>query len=127
MPAPETLHSVPANDGYPIQVFAWAPPGPARALVQIAHGMGEHPRRYRELAEALTQVGCTVYANDHRGHGEEAALRNAKGDLGPRGFTGLVADMMTVSEFAKAQHPGLPLILLGHSMGSFASQLYLLD
>ncbi|MBC7957951.1 MAG: alpha/beta fold hydrolase, partial [Cytophagales bacterium] len=66
-------------------------------------------------------------ANDHRGHGEEAALRNAKGDLGPRGFTGLVTDMLTVSEFVKALHPGLPLILLGHSMGSFATQLYLLD
>ncbi len=127
MPATETLQLVPAQDGYPIQVFAWAGHGPVRALVQIAHGMGEHPRRYRALAAALVQAGCAVYANDHRGHGDEAARRNALGDLGPRGFSGLVADMAVVSDHARAQHPGVPLILLGHSMGSFAAQLYLLD
>jgi alpha-beta hydrolase superfamily lysophospholipase len=127
MPATETRQRVPAQDGQPIDVFTWAGPGPARALVQIAHGMGEHSRRYRALADALTRAGCAVYANDHRGHGEEALRPEAKGNLGPRGFTGLVDDMVTVSDFAQAQHPGLPLILLGHSMGSFAAQLYLLD
>jgi len=126
-PMPETRHSVPASDEYPIEVFAWAGEAPARAVVQIAHGMGEHARRYRALAEALTQAGCAVYASEHRGHGEEAARRNALGDLGPRGFDGLVRDMVTVSDFAESRHPGLPLILLGHSMGSFATQLYLLD
>jgi alpha-beta hydrolase superfamily lysophospholipase len=127
MPATETRHSLPANDGYPIEVFGWLPPGPVRAVVQIAHGMGEHSLRYRALAQSLNAAGVAVYANEHRGHGEEALRRNEKGDLGPRGFNGLVADMVTVSEFAQARHPGLPLILLGHSMGSFATQLYLLD
>jgi len=127
MPAIETRHHLAASDGYPIEVFAWDTPAPARAVVQIAHGMGEHARRYRPLAEALVQAGCAVVANEHRGHGEEAARRAAKGDLGPRGFTGLVNDMVAVSDFAASRHPGLPLILLGHSMGSFATQIYLLD
>jgi alpha-beta hydrolase superfamily lysophospholipase len=123
----ETRHSLLADDGYPIDVFAWQPQGPARAVVQIAHGMGEHARRYRELAQALTRAGCVAVANEHRGHGEEAARRGSLSDLGPRGFAGLVDDMVAVSDFAAAHHPGLPLILLGHSMGSFATQIYLLD
>jgi alpha-beta hydrolase superfamily lysophospholipase len=127
MPATETRHSLTSSDDYPIELFAWEAQAPVRAVVQIAHGMGEHSRRYRPLAEALTQIGCAVYANEHRGHGDEAARRNEKGKLGPRGFAGLVDDMVLVSDFAKARHPGVPLILLGHSMGSFAAQIYLLD
>lgn len=123
----ESRHSLPADDGYPIEVFAWLGGSPARAVVQIAHGMGEHARRYRAFANALNRVGIAVYANEHRGHGEEALHRNQKGDLGPRGFPGLVDDMVAVSEFARARHPGAPLILLGHSMGSFATKIYLLD
>jgi alpha-beta hydrolase superfamily lysophospholipase len=123
----ETRHNLHASDGYPIELFTWQPASPARAVVQIAHGMGEHARRYRALAQALAQRGCAVYANEHRGHGEEAARRNSLSDLGPRGFAGLVDDMVAVSDFAASRHPGVPLILLGHSMGSFAVQIYLLD
>ena len=53
MPAVETRHPLVANDGYPVEVFTWDGPVPPRAVVQIAHGMGEHARRYRPLAEAL--------------------------------------------------------------------------
>ncbi len=127
MASTETRHSLPAADGYPIDLFAWTGDSPARAVVQIAHGMGEHARRYRALASALNRAGIAVYANEHRGHGEEALRRNQKGDLGPRGFLGLVDDMVAVSEFAGTRHPGAPLILLGHSMGSFATKIYLLD
>jgi len=127
MPAIETRHGLTASDGHSLDVFAWDTPTPARAVVQIAHGMGEHARRYRPLAEALVRAGCAVVANEHRGHGEEAARRGAKGDLGPSGFNGLVDDMVAVSDFANARHPGAPLILLGHSMGSFAVTVYLLN
>jgi alpha-beta hydrolase superfamily lysophospholipase len=123
----ETSHRLTADDGHPIDVHLWAGDAPVRGVVQIAHGMGEHARRYRALAEALAATGVAVYANEHRGHGDEALRRNEKGELGPRGFMGLVADMERVSEFARARHPGVPLILLGHSMGSFAVKVYLLD
>jgi alpha-beta hydrolase superfamily lysophospholipase len=123
----ETRHSLPASDGYPIEVFAWTPSTPVRGVVQIAHGMGEHALRYRALAHALNAAGVAVVANEHRGHGQEALRRGEKGNLGPRGFPGLVDDMRAVSDFAQSQHPGAPLILLGHSMGSFATKIYLLD
>ena len=51
--------------------------------MQIAHGMGEHAGRYRRLAEALTDAGYVVYANDHRGHGVTAGSAERHGDLGP--------------------------------------------
>jgi alpha-beta hydrolase superfamily lysophospholipase len=128
MPATETAHRLDADDGHPIELFSWTDGAQAvRGIVQVAHGMGEHARRYRALAEALATAGIAVYANEHRGHGELAVARHEKGELGPRGFAGLVADMVRVSDFAQARHPGVPLILLGHSMGSFACKVYLLD
>ncbi|HET7792976.1 MAG TPA: alpha/beta hydrolase [Rhizobacter sp.] len=123
----EIRHSLPAADGHSIELFSWQPAAPARAVVQIAHGMGEHARRYARLANALAAQGIAVYANEHRGHGEAALRAHHKGELGPRGFPGLVADMVSVSDFAQARHPGVPLLLLGHSMGSFAVKVYLLD
>ncbi len=123
----ETHHRLPASDGYPIEVFEWLPSAPARAVVQVAHGMGEHAGRYRALASALNAVGVAVLANEHRGHGPEALRRGEKGRLGPRGFPGLVDDMRAVSDLAQSRHPGVPLVLLGHSMGSFATKIYLLD
>lgn len=117
-----------ADDGHPIELYTWVDERvPVRGIVQIAHGMGEHAARYRALAQALAAAGVAVVANEHRGHGALALSRHEKGELGPRGFPGLVADMVTVSRFARERHPGVPLILLGHSMGSFAVKIYLLD
>ncbi|MDM0047044.1 alpha/beta fold hydrolase [Variovorax dokdonensis] len=119
-----------APDGHEIEAHRWQaePAAPPRAIVQIAHGMGEHSLRYRELAEALvSQCACVVFANEHRGHGEGAAAREELGRFGPRGFAALVDDMAQLSRHAQAQQPGVPLILLGHSMGSFAVQYYLVE
>jgi alpha-beta hydrolase superfamily lysophospholipase len=115
------------DDGTPIVAYAWTPDGPPRGVVQIAHGMGEHALRYARLAGALTAAGFAVYANDHRGHGRTAPATGGLGALGPGGFPGVVADMATFSRRLRAAHPGVPLVLLGHSMGSFAAQAYILD
>ncbi|TLS47765.1 alpha/beta hydrolase [Streptomyces montanus] len=113
-----------SEDGVQIHVHEWKPESPPRAVVQIAHGMGEHADRYAPLAAALTAEGYAVYANDHRGHG---LSRHAEpGHLGDDGWNRLVSDMVTLSEAIREQHPGLPLVLLGHSLGSFASQQYVL-
>lgn len=114
-------------DGHSVAAWAWSKPVPARAVLQIAHGMGEHARRYKQALEPLMDAGIVVYANDHRGHGQTAPTRNDLGDFGPAGFTALVDDMVRLTARARAENPGLPLILLGHSMGSFATQLYILD
>jgi alpha-beta hydrolase superfamily lysophospholipase len=123
----ETTFSFTGTDGTEIQAYRWDAPGDPRAIVQIAHGMGEHAARYRRLAEALTAAGYVVYANDHRGHGRTAGSAEHHGDLGPGGWSGLVSDLGALGAVARAEHPGIPLVLLGHSMGSFALQTYLLD
>jgi alpha-beta hydrolase superfamily lysophospholipase len=89
--------------------------------------MGEHIGRYTELIDALVSAGLTVYGNDHRGHGRTAATNGEFGDFGPAGFCALVADMAHLSRIARRENPGLPFILFGHSMGSFAAQQYVLD
>ncbi|MEP6791935.1 MAG: alpha/beta fold hydrolase, partial [Ramlibacter sp.] len=118
---------IPAADGAAIPLLCWLPPGEVRGVVQVSHGMGEHAGRYARVARALTAQGYAVYANNHRGHGEAAHDPAQRGEFGPGGFAGVVRDMLAVTQFAKGRHPGLPLVLFGHSMGSFAAQLYALD
>jgi alpha-beta hydrolase superfamily lysophospholipase len=89
--------------------------------------MGEHAARYRRPAEALTAAGYVVYANDHRGHGKTAGSVERQGDLGPAGWGGLMSDLGELGGIARREHPGIPLVVLGHSMGSFALQSFLLD
>ena len=123
----EATFSFDAADGVSVSVFRWTNVAPPKAIVQIAHGMGEHAARYRRLAEALTAAGYVVYANDHRGHGTTAGSPDGFGDLGPSGWAGLVSDLGELGVIARREHPGIPLVVLGHSMGSFALQGYLLD
>jgi alpha-beta hydrolase superfamily lysophospholipase len=123
---PSSYFSYPSSDGLQIASYRWDPPDPPVAAVQLTHGMGEHSRRYEELAQALTSRGLVVYGQDHRGHGATASP-DALGDLGPDGWPALVADIGLLTDVIHAEHPGLPVILLAHSMGSFAAQQYLLD
>ncbi|MEX2626388.1 MAG: alpha/beta hydrolase [Ilumatobacteraceae bacterium] len=116
-----------APDGAELAAIRWGDGGDPRVIVQIAHGMGEHSRRYARLATALVAAGAIVYAHDHRGHGRTAGDPEHFGDLGPGGWPALVADLRHVGEHARAEHPDLPLVVIGHSMGSFALQRFLLD
>jgi alpha-beta hydrolase superfamily lysophospholipase len=116
-----------SSDGLEVAYYRWRAPSRAAAIVQIAHGMGEHALRYAHVAEFLNQAGYHVYASDHRGHGRTAKGVESLGDFGVAGWNGLVADLVTVTRLARTREGGLPVILLGHSMGSFAAQDYLLD
>jgi alpha-beta hydrolase superfamily lysophospholipase len=116
-----------APDGPAVATYRWAGDAPPLAIVHLAHGMGEHAARYRRLADALTEGGYVVYANDHRGHGRTAGSTVNHGDLGAGGWPGLVSDISQLSSIARREYPGLPLVVVGHSMGSFALQGYLLD
>jgi alpha-beta hydrolase superfamily lysophospholipase len=122
--APETLE-IRGDDDARVVAYRWAPSGEARAVVQLTHGMGEHALRYADLAAVLNAEGYAVYAQDHRGHGATAASEAAQGQIGADGWTGLVNDIGALRRLATSEHPGLPLVLLGHSMGSFAVQQYL--
>ncbi|MCP3728478.1 lysophospholipase [Paraburkholderia sp. CNPSo 3272] len=119
--------TIEAPDGHRIEAFQWIGEKPVRGIVQIVHGMAEHSRRYRHVAQALVQAGYLVYASEHRGHGQSALDNGTLGDFGAKGFNALVDDMVTVSRHLRERHSSLPLLMLAHSMGSFAAQIFLLD
>src|SRR6266567_2348986 len=114
-------------DGLPIACARWDSRGHMRGVMQIAHGMGEHVGRYAETIDALNRAGLTVYGNDHRGHGRTALSPKCFGDFGAGGFDFLVEDMARLGRIARREHPRAPFFLLGHSLGSFAAQQYVLD
>lgn len=123
-----------ADDGSALAVHSWLPDGvtalgdPAesgerpRAVVQIAHGMAEHAGRYARFAAALVEAGFAVHADDHRGHGESAE-HTGLGYLGDGvGWDAVVNDLHTLLAWEKETYPGVPVILLGHSWGSFLAR-----
>ncbi|MET0335329.1 MAG: alpha/beta hydrolase [Rhizobacter sp.] len=126
MPMQETDFDIPAADGHRIHGVSWTSDATPLAHVQIAHGRGEYGRRYARVAHALVQAGFWVHASDHRGHGAAARAASSLGDFGPLGFAGVVDDLAEVSRHLRAGQPPAPLILFGHSMGSFAAQYFIL-
>jgi alpha-beta hydrolase superfamily lysophospholipase len=122
---PPAVLQVPSAHDVALTAYRWDPSGTPRGIVQLTHGMGEHLLRYEPLAGTLTAAGFVVIGQDHRGHG--ASAQGAWGVLGEGGWDELVRDIGRVSDAARADFPDLPLVLLGHSMGSFAAQQYVLD
>ncbi len=117
--------SLKMSDGEELVIFRWLPSGEPRAVVQVAHGAAEHAGRYGRLAEALNRSGYAVYADDHRGHGRTAGTPERAGIAGADSWNRLLFDQQEITSYIKAQHPGRPVLLLGHSMGSFLAQGYI--
>lgn len=109
MPEP-TETEIDGCDGR-IYVRSW-PNEFADHIVLIAHGYGEHIGRYEHVAERLSADGAVVYGPDHIGHGRSDGERA----LVERGED-LTTDLHLVADLARSEHPGLPLVLIGHSMG----------
>ena len=101
-----------------VHVHTWPNPE-ARYVALIAHGYGEHARRYDHVAQALVASGAAVYAPDHHGHGLSDGERALVDDI-DRG----AEDLHRVAEQAATEHPGLPTVLVGHSMGGLISARY---
>ena len=102
--------------------------GEPRGVIQLLHGVGEHAGRYRLLATALAARGYPVYADDHRGHGRTGIAQHGGdtsrlGRLGPGGLRAAVDACQQFSTIIRRENPELPLILLGHSWGSFLAQM----
>ena len=114
-------------DSIDISFYEW-PVAEPQAIIQIAHGLGEHARRYDQMAAVLNRAGFSVYADDHRGHGQtglgQIASNQIKklGNLGQGGMEAAFAQVADFSRLIKAENPGTPLILVGHSWGSFIAQ-----
>ena len=112
-----------------IFVYRWKPEENVniKGVVQIAHGMAETAARYERFAKKLTENGYVVYINDHRGHGKTAKTLDKVGILAEKdGFKWLVEDAHTLNEIIKKDYPNIPVYLLGHSMGSFVVQRYIM-
>ena len=113
--------------GVEITFYVWAIPNP-KAVVQIAHGLGDHARRYDHLADALNQAGYSVYADDHRGHGVTGSKQVASGqtktmgNLGPGGIKAAFEQVHEFTNLIKSENPNKKIVLFGHSYGSFIAQ-----
>ena len=118
-------------EGVTIHYYVWKAKKP-RAVLQLAHGLGEYASRYEALAQFLVAKGISVYANDHRGHGE-TGLEQWGGDLtklgkpGPGGIRAEVADLHQFTGIIRAENPGIPLAYFGHSWGSLLGQKLIND
>ena len=115
-----------ANDRSGLFVNQWLPDSTPRAVVLLAHGMAEHSGRYTHLGQALCAAGFALYAHDQRGHGKTAE----RGTLGyfadNDGWCAVVSDVASLSRHIGQAHPGIPVFLLGHSMGSYIAQAYVM-
>lgn len=118
---PRTDHSLDTDDGHALAVYTWTPDAEPRGLVQIVHGLAEHARRYDAIAEALTDAGWAVVAHDQRGHGQTATDETLGHYADEGGWRRVVEDVRAVRAFGRERAPEGPVVLLGHSGGSFVS------
>lgn len=97
----------------------WAADGGPHYIAVLVHGYGEHLGRYGHVADVLVRHGAVVCGPDHMGHGRSAGERALIDD-----YDDMVADLHTVVESARGDHPGLPVVMIGHSMGGLIATRY---
>ena len=97
----------------------WGPVGDATSIVVLVHGYAEYAARYAHVAERLVAEGAVVYGEDHMGHGHSDGERALIND-----FAEVVADIRRLVDIATSEHPGLPLIMIGHSMGGLLTSRF---
>ena len=123
------IPAIEAGDGRRIELSLWQNEHPPRAIVQILHGLAEHVQRYERFATACNARGFTVVGHDHRGHGGQSA-EGADAALGhfadTDGWSKVVDDTHAVLREIKRRYPETPLILFGHSMGSYIAQSFVM-
>ena len=114
-------------DGATLHVRGWVVDQP-KAVVQILHGMAEHGARYERLAKALASARYSTYAHDHRGHGKSIPEGSPPGHKADSdGWNRIVEDAHGVNREIAQRHKGVPILILGHSMGSFVLQQLLFE
>lgn len=116
-----------APDDTQIYCHRWPVEKPT-AVVQIVHGGAEHAGRYHALARALNEQGYAVYAEDHRGHGRTGEINTKLGDMGEaNAFERVCDDVLALGRRASVENPNVPLVIIGHSLGSLITQRILLQ
>jgi len=99
---------------------AWLPPDPPERVLLLIHGFAEHSGRYEAVGSWFAGRGSAVHAYDHRGHGRSGGRRGHVAH-----FSELLDDLGGVLEAVGAEHPGLPIYLVGHSMGGLVLAAFL--
>ena len=112
------------SEGEELHAISWLPAEQdIKAVVQISHGLAEHIERHEPFAEFLAAHGILVCGHDHRGHGKTGRKQNKHGYFAAEsGFEKLTEDLIHIGTYIKFDHPHVPLVLLGHSMGSFIAR-----
>lgn len=113
-----------STDGIDIFYYKFVPEGQVKSVIQISHGMAEKALRYTPVIEIFVKNGFAVYINDHRGHGKSAHKKfgyMGEGDV----FLKMIRDMRSLNKIIRNEYSKLPIILMGHSMGSFLCQRYI--
>lgn len=125
-----TFLKVQMVDGYDIELYVYEPHTEirTRGVIQLVHGSCEHVMRYEHFITDLMNQGYVVYANDLRGHGDSVSSSDDYGYFGENdGWSKMVEDLKEINDLIHAKHPDLPIIMLGHSMGSFLARHYAID
>ncbi|MCR5747283.1 MAG: lysophospholipase [Lachnospiraceae bacterium] len=106
--------------------YAWEPKGNPRAILVVVHGMVDHALKYSEMAEYLMSQGILVAALDLLGHGNSAKTEEDFGYFCEQDpATVIVRDVHRLKKTIEAEHPGVPVYVMGHSMGSFIVRNYM--
>ncbi len=109
-----------------IHAVRWVPEGKVICIVQIVHGMAEYIERYENLAQYLGEKGILVTGEDHLGHGKSAGPEDTYGYFCEQDpATVVVRDVHRLKKMTQEDYPGVPYVILGHSMGSFILRNYL--
>ena len=111
--------------GNTIQAYSWIPEGNIKAIVQIVHGMSEHSGRYESFALELNKRSFGVYISDTIGHGKSVKSEEDLGHLPPNGFNIAVENIHLLHEIVVKENKNVPIIIMGHSMGSLLTQSYI--
>ena len=112
-----------SSDGKTAVACYFYEPEKPRAVIQLSHGMCEYIERYAPHAEYFVSQGFVFCGNDHLGHGQTAPTADDLGYTVSADF--LIDDVRKMTQKIKERYPGLPIFLLGHSMGSFVARCYM--
>ena len=109
-----------------IHAVRWIPEGKVLCILQVVHGMAEYIERYEALAQYLGEKGILVTGDDHLGHGKSVGADGTYGYFCEQDpATVVVRDVHRLKKMTQEEYPGVPYVILGHSMGSFIARNYL--
>lgn len=120
--------SLKTTDNVEVFVYSWTPDEKQaiKAIIQVSHGMAEHGARYEDFALHMVAAGFAVFINDHRGHGKTAgSVENTGFISGINSWESILEDMRLLNSHIHQLYKNIPVIMLGHSMGSFYARAYL--